>query len=174
MKSLKNTQNILKKAYSKMYMLHRLNKLGCDKKDMIEVLKQHILSLAEQAVPFWGPLITKAESHMIEGILKTGLHIILQDKYISFRNALKKTRLKSLADRRKDIIFRFAKQSERSERFSEWFSRKEINPARRYRPKSDYKEVTCRTSRYSRSTLPVLTKAIAWHPPKVYIAPHIY
>ena len=53
-----------------MYILHRLNKLGCPKSEMIEVLKQQILSMAEQAVPFWGPSITKEESRMIEGILK--------------------------------------------------------------------------------------------------------
>ena len=68
MKTLKNTQNILRKAYSKMYILHRLNKLGCPKSEMIEVLKQQILSMAEQAVPFWGPSITKVESRMMEGI----------------------------------------------------------------------------------------------------------
>ena len=51
MKTIKNTKNILKKCYSRMYMLRRLNSLGCPKSDMIDVLKQQIVSIAEQAVP---------------------------------------------------------------------------------------------------------------------------
>ena len=120
MKTIKNTKNILKKCFSKMYMLHRLQSIGCPRNEMIEILKQQILSHAEQAVPFWGPKITKAESNMLENILKTGLHIILQDQYISFKHALKKTGLKRLASRRKDLIFSFAKRAEKSEVFSKW------------------------------------------------------
>ena len=141
---------------------------------MIEVLKQQILSIAEQAVPYWGPMITRSESHMLEGILKTGLHIILQDEYISFKKALAKTGLKSLAARRKDLIFKFGKKAEKSDKFSKWFTKTEQNQSRRPKPKPLYKEVTCRTSRYSRSSIPVLTKAISWHPPKVYVAPQVY
>ena len=99
---------------------------------MISVLKQQILSVAEQAVLFWGPQITKAESVMIEGILKTGLHIILKDEYHSFKQALLKTGLQSLAQRRKNMIFKFSKQAEKSEKFSEWFSKCEYNADRRY------------------------------------------
>ena len=174
MKTLRNTKNILKKAYLKMYMLHRLNELGCQRKDMIDFLKLHILSIAEQAVPHWGPMITKSESHMIEGILKTALHIILKDEYVSFKHALKITNLKSLASRRKDIIFKFANRAQNSERFREWFKKAEHNPSLRHRQKDRFKEVTCRTTRFSRSSIPVLTKAISWHPPKIYISPEVY
>ena len=62
---------------------------------------------------------------MIEGILKTGLHIIFQDENISFQNALKKSGLKSLANRRKDLIFSYAKKAEKSEIFSNWFQKVE-------------------------------------------------
>ena len=130
--------------------------------------------MAKQAVPFWGPSITKVESRMIEGILKTGLHIILKDDYISFQNALKKTGLKSMAQRRWDMIFRFAKKSEKSDKFSDWFVKSEQSLNKRIKPKSTYKYVTCRTNRYERSSLPVLTKAVSWHPPKTYIAPQVY
>ena len=174
MKTMKNTKHILKKAYSKMYMLHRLNKLGCPKNEMIEVLKQQILCMAEQAVPFWGPSITKVESRMIEGILKTGLHIILKDEYVSFQKALKKTGLKSMAQRRKNMIFKFAKNAERSPKFSSWFVKSDVQVNKRLKPKHTYKPVTCRTNRYEQSSLPVLTKAVSWHPPKMYIAPQVY
>ena len=111
---------------------------------------------------------------MLEGILKTGLHIILQDEYHSFKHALHKTGLKSLSDRRKDLIFSFAKKSEKSEIFSSWFKKQENKCKTRKKPNHIYKPVTCRTNRYARSALPVMTKAVSWHPPKVYIAPEVY
>ena len=158
-----------------MFMLHRLQELSFPKKEMMLVLKQQILSIAEQAVPFWGPRITKTESHMLEGILKTGLHIIFQEEYVSFKSALRKAKIKSLAQRRKDLIFKFAKSAQKSEKFSTWFS--EIQTDRRtqrHRSKNLYKEVTCRTTKFARSSIPVLTKALQWHPPKIYVAAEVY
>ena len=73
---------------------------------------------------------------MLENILKTGLHIILQEKYISFNHALKKMGLKSLASRRKDLIFSFAKRAEKSEVFSKWFEKVQPNQKTRFKNKS--------------------------------------
>ena len=123
---------------------------------------------------FWGPTITKIESRRIEGILKTGLHIILKDQYISFKNALQKTGMKSLSSRRKDMIFKFGKSADKSPKFSQCFQKSTFNIYLRQKPKNLYKQVTCRTNRYQRSALPVLTKAVSCHPPKIYIAPDVY
>ena len=59
-----------------MYILHRLYQIQYHRIEMIEFLKQQILITTEQAVPFLGPLIAELESKMLEGILKTGLHMI--------------------------------------------------------------------------------------------------
>ena len=40
-----------------------------------------MLVMVEQAVPYWGPMITKAESDMLERVLKTGLLTIFQVEY---------------------------------------------------------------------------------------------
>ena len=55
--------------------------LGCPKPELLDVLRQQVLVMVEQAVPYWGPMITKAESDMLERVLKTGLLIIFQDEY---------------------------------------------------------------------------------------------
>lgn len=47
-----------------------------------------------------GPMITKVESNMLERCLKTGLHIIYQDEYICFNNALRLSNMRSLKVRR--------------------------------------------------------------------------
>ena len=159
-----------------MWVLQRLKNLNCPRKELIEVLKQQIFSVVEQAVPYWGPHITKAESQAIERVLKTGLHIILQKDYKSFRHALAITKLQSLSQRRKNLIFRFAKKCEASSKFSKWFSKESMTKLKKTRqkgPKYKYKSIQCRTTKFERSSLPILTKALAWHPPLIYVAPNI-
>ena len=60
---------------------------------------------------YWGPMITKVESNMLERCLKTGLHIIYQDKYLSFSKALRLAGMKSLKARRVDLITSFSKKA---------------------------------------------------------------
>ena len=76
------------KAYKRMWILRRLKILGCSTADLLDVLKQQIISILEQAVPFWGPMLTQSESKTIERVFKAGLHIIFQDQYESFEKCL--------------------------------------------------------------------------------------
>ena len=173
LKTISNTEYICKKAYQRMWVIRRLKSLGCDNNDLLDVLKQQVLSVLEQAVPFWGPLLTKVESVMIERVLKTGLHIVYQSEYKSFTQCLELAKLKSLSQRRKDMIFIFSKKSLKSDKFNDWFKQDNGLCNTRHK-KPAYKPVTCRTLKYERSSLPVMTRAVSWHPPKVYISPNIY
>ena len=67
-------------------VLNSLKGLGCHLQDLIEVLKLRVLSVLEQAVPWWAPMVTKSESSMIERVLKTGLHIIFAENNQNTRN----------------------------------------------------------------------------------------
>ena len=97
---------------------------------------------------------------MLERILKTGLHIIYQKDYISFSNALRLSNRKSLAQRRRDIIVKFSEQAEQSEKYSSWFCKNE-NQTNTRRRKAKYKPVTCRTTRYERTALNVMTQFVS-------------
>ena len=179
MKTIANTQNICNKAYTRMWILRRLKELGCPTEELLDVLRQQILSVVEQAVPYWAPLITKHESQLLERILKTSLHIILQEKYVSFQNALKVTHMRSLSQRRKEIVYKFCKKAEKSEVFSKWFSKYDTETSTRVtrvtrKNALQYKPVTCRTTRYERSPLPTITNILSWHPPKVFISPKMF
>ena len=160
LKTLSNTLNICQKAFGKMWMLRRLKELGCPRLELLDVLKQQILSIVEQAVPHWAPMITQHESQLIERILKTALHIILQEEYISFHQALKLTHMKSLSLRRKEIFYKFCKNAEKSEVFSKWFSKSVITRQTR-RTLPQYNQVSCHTNRYERSSIPAMTKVLS-------------
>ena len=88
MKSISNTMNICKKAYTRMCFFK---------------------------------MITQSESNMLERCLKTGVHLILQDNYLSFGNALNIAKMQSLKNRRIIQMTKFAKQALKSEKHSTWF-----------------------------------------------------
>ena len=175
MRSISNTKNICKKAYTRMWFLRRLSSLGCPQNELIEVLKQQIVSVCEVGVPFWAPMITVSESNMLERCLKTGLHIILQDKYVSFGNALKISKMQSLKNRRAIQMTKFAKQALASEKHSTWFEQSgpKTEMLTRNRNVPILKQVQCRTQKYAHSSIPVLTKILSWHPPMSYTPVHL-
>jgi hypothetical protein len=170
MKTISNTEFICKKAYRRLWILRRLKSLGCPESELVDVLKQQIVSICEGSVAFWGPMITKNESNMLERCLKTGLHIF-QDKYVNFNNALRLANMKSLKLRRFEAITNFSKKALASEKYKNWFSTNTYVDSRtRGKPTARLKPVTCRTQRYKRSSLPLITKLLTWHPPLRYTA----
>ena len=154
-----------------MWLLQRLKALGCPIPELIDVLKQQVVSVCEGSVAFWGPMITKNESNMLERCLKTGLHIIHQEQYVNLNNALRLANMKSLKIRRLEAITKFSKKALSSDKYKNWFSKTDQTCTRlRWRPTAALKPVTCRTQRYERTSLPLMTKLLAWHPPLKYTA----
>ena len=56
----------------------------------------------------WGSAITESEAKSLERIQKCALHIIYKEKYSSYSNALKLSRLPTLSDRRATLSLKFA------------------------------------------------------------------
>ena len=110
MRTISNTEAICKKAFKRMWIIRRLKNLGYPNKELLTVLREQIVSTCEVGVAWWGPMLTKQESNMLERVLKTGLHIFFQDKYVNFRNALYLGNLKSLKERRQIQIVKFCKK----------------------------------------------------------------
>ena len=157
-----------------MWVLRRLKALGCPIPELIDVLKQQVLSICEGSVAFWGPMITKNESNMLERCLKTGLHIIYQDQYVNLSNALKVANMKSLKARRLEAITNFSKKALANDKYRSWFTKTDSTSTRlRWRPTASLNPVTCRTQRYKKSSLPLMTRLLAWHPSLRYTAPDL-
>ena len=71
-----NTQYIIKRAYSRIWILKRLYNLGASQSQMLDVYIKQIRSVLELAVPAWHPSLTLEEKIIIERVQKTALHII--------------------------------------------------------------------------------------------------
>ena len=78
--TISNTETICWKAYKKMWILRRLKFLGCPVEELLVVLKQQIITICEVGVVWWGPMIQIYESNALERVLKSGLHIIYQNR----------------------------------------------------------------------------------------------
>ena len=169
-----------------MWVLRRLKSLGCSTEELLIVLKQQIITICEVGVDWWGPMISISESNSLERVLKAGLHIIYQSKYKSFKRILKFSKLSSLKDRRVLLITRASKKAYESEKFNTWFCDAQSesepdHPEPQVKPNTRQpskpvpctpllKPVTCRTQRYARSSIPLMTKILTWHPPLKYTA----
>ena len=177
LKTISNTEYICQKAYKRMWLIRRLKTLGCPIPELIEVLKQQIVSICEFGAAYWGCMITKQESNMIERCLKTGLHVIFQDQYISFSHCLQLAKMSSLKVRRIAIISKFSKNAQRNPKYKKWFSASE-EPTEAARTRQAgarplLKPVQCRTQRFERSPIPVMTRLLSWHPPLPYTPLHL-
>ena len=172
MKTISNTEYICKCAYRRMWILRRLKSMGCPVPELLDVLQQQVISICEGSVPYWGPMITQAESNMLERCLKTGLHIIYQENYTSFNQVLKLAGIRSLKTRRLELLTRFSKSASKFDKYKSWFCQTEEREGVRTRvkPAPLLKPVPCRTARFERSSIPVTTKLLSWHPPLRHIA----
>ena len=173
LKTISNTEYICTRAYKRMWILRRLKSLGCPIQELLDVLRQQVISICEGSVAYLGPMITRVESNMLERCLKTVLHIIYQDEYLSFNNALHLSQMKSLKVRRLELITKFSKKALLSPKYRDWFCESESQRTgmiTRGKPLPLLKPVTCRTQRYQRSSLPFMTKLLSWHPPLRYTA----
>ena len=153
-----NTDYIVKRCNSKLWLLRRLKKLGANHEDLIDVYFKQIRSVAEFAVLVWNSSLTGDEISNLERLQKTALHIILSDNYISYNSALKTLGLRKLSERRKKICLKFARKASKHEKFSKWFKLNPITKTRVNKP--TFCPVVCKKVRFEKSPISYLTKLL--------------
>ena len=154
-----NTDSVVTRCNKKLWFLRRLKKLGASPDDLIDLYHKHIRSILEYAAPVWHGSLTGEDRLKLERVQKTALHIILGEKYHSYRTALKLTGNKTLFERRRKICLKFAQKSVKSEKFSKWFRENKWETNTR-QEQLKYHEVYCRTDRYKKSPISYLTSLL--------------
>ena len=153
-----NTALMVEKARGQMYNVIRLANMKASEETMIHALNTYIVPLLELSVPVWGPRITKHEINDIEGVIRTALKIIFQDYYKSYRCALNRAGMLSMAARREKIIKKFAIRCFFSDKFHEWFQK--VDPTRPNRSGHLVKQPICRLDRHKNSLINYLVDVI--------------
>jgi hypothetical protein len=96
----------------------------------------------------------------LERVQKTALHIIYGAKYTTYEEILKSSNLSTLADRRENLISKFAIKTFHNPKFRSWFSKIEQKLVNTRSGQHIIKEVPWRTKRFGKSTIPVITNII--------------
>ena len=139
------TESIVKRAYSKLWMLRRLRTLGAKTEQLLDVYIKQVRSILELAVPAWHGALSQADSLDIERVQKCALHIILGDSYFSYKEALAYVNLAMLAVRREKLCLKFAKKAVKNRKHNKWFKPNKASKTRQIQEK--YCSAVARTNR---------------------------
>ena len=153
----RNTDYICGKARKKLWLLRRMKELNLSTVQLFDVYCKEVRSILEMAVPVWHGGLTQKQNKAIEGVQKVAFKIILNHGYKNYTNALNTLNAETLYHRRVTICKKFATKNIRSE-FS-LFEKQAQHPNTRSKPRI-VKEFRCNTARYSKSSLPYLSKLL--------------
>ena len=156
-----HVEDIVSKASRKLYTLCILRKCKTPIEDMVTVYTCYIRPVLEYACPVWHTSLTDAQAEKIEFVQKRALKIILGIKYVGYTEALNVCKLPSLRCRRDALLQGFGKNILNSVRHRNLLPpAKASTCGRRLRDMSGLCNITCKTDRYHKSTIPFLTRSL--------------
>ena len=150
-----NTEMLIKKGYQRMILLHKLYSFKVNTEDLVNIYILYIRSILEQSCVVWSYSITNEEKSDLERVQRVACKIILQDKYLSYDQALRDLNLDSLEVRRKSLCLKFAKRSVKHKKAKELFPLNEDS-----RNRDVYKVQFAKRSRLRDSSIPQLQRAL--------------
>ena len=158
-----NTEQMIKRAYKRLWIVKRLIMNGACRKDLIDVYAKQVRSILEFGVPVWHPNLTERESKDIERVQKSFLHMILGTEYVSYEQALEISQLEKLAIRRTALCYKFALKASKHPKHMNWFVKTDRQGPNTRRDKMEYKQPIHRLVRYQKSPIPYLTNLLNKH-----------
>ena len=168
LKTVSNTKYILKKAYSRLWIIRRLKALGASRRRLIDVLQKQVLSALQLGVAAWESLLSSQERTDLERLLKVSLRIIWGQDYISYKQALSDSKLLNMQQTRDKTVNKFLRKSIKHPKFRKWFCIQDKFQIETRRPRTTFKPVTTRTARYAKSAIPTLTNIANTMPAKTW------
>ena len=123
----RNTENMCKKAYNRMWLLRRLKAQGADTCDLKDIFEKQIRSVLEFGTPVYTAGLTNEDKNNIERVQRTAAHVILGVNYTDYKSALDYLSLDTLEQRRMGICTNFAKKAVKHPKFSSWFVKSSQN-----------------------------------------------
>lgn len=162
LKFSKNTEYIVERGFSRIWMLRRLKNLGASVHQLVDVYIKQVRSVLEFAVPVWHSSLTLSDKVDIERVQRAALQVIYGQHYLSYSSACETAGLLTLNERRQLLCKKFTFKAVKNEKHSKWF--RVNNKVRRTRQtQSPFCPVVSRTTRFDKSPLSYLTKLLNVH-----------
>ena len=155
----KNSQYLVKKAYARMQILHKISEFGAPIEDMLTIYISYVRSILEQSCVIWHSSLTEEDSELLERVQKCALKIILKNSYTTYEEALEKLMLAKLSDRREKLMLKFAKNCTQNKFTSELFPLNKTT-AMKTRHRETYKVMHCNTDRLKDSAVPYMQRLL--------------
>ena len=154
-----NTDMIVKKAYKRIVILHKLYSFNVPDRDLVTIYILYLRSVLEQSCQLWHYSITEEEKADLERVQKVACRVILKERYSSYETALLSLNLQTLSERRDIICFRFAKKCLKMPQTKDMFP---LNPPDfpNVRQPEKFKVQFAHTGRLRDSALPQLQRAL--------------
>ena len=156
----KNTDRIVKESNKRMIFLHKLSRFTKNKQDLKKIYILQIRSKLEQSSVLWHSSLTKKCEDNLERVQKSALKIILGASYVSYDNALKILKLKSLKERREDLCLRFAKKCLEVPKLKKMFPRSQQKHAMGKRSTESFQVKRGLTERMRKSAIPHMQRLL--------------
>ena len=82
-KPVKNTDDIIKRAHAKLWILRRLKVMGAKTNTLRLIYFRHVRSILEFGAPAWNGALTVKQAFRIERVHKVAVHI-MYGKFTSY------------------------------------------------------------------------------------------
>ena len=153
-----NTSHIVKKAYKRMTILHKLYEFAVPLEDLIDIFILYIRSVLESSAAVWHSSLTEGQVLEIERVQKVALRIILKDEYINYDTALQACNLLTLHERREDLCATFAKKCTKNPKTADMFPLNDHAYETRHPEK--YLVTHANTNRLAKSSIPYMQRLL--------------
>ena len=155
----KNSEMLIKKAYERMQILHKLAPFNVKRQDLKELYFLYVRSILEYNCQVWHYSLTEEETLNIERVQKVACRIILKSEYENYSHALKILQLDTLESRRSVLCLKFAKNALKHPKASDMFP---VNNPHGYETRNAEKfhVQPAKTSRLKNSAIPQMQRAL--------------
>ena len=155
-----NTDQIVKRAMSRIWILRRMKQLGVGERTLADVWAKEGRSLLELAVPAWHSSLTSKQSAAIERCQRVAVATISGTGWREYDATLGRLGLTRLDARREKLCRAFATRTVARSRHQDLFPRREGHSHNTRRAGAAFQEIACRTRRRYRSARPYLIRLL--------------
>jgi hypothetical protein len=146
-----NTESLVKRANSRMRLLHKLVDFSVPEEDLVTIYILYIRSLLEQSCQVWHSGLTLENITDLERVKKTACKVILQENLLN---------MESLYDRRQKLCLKFAQKCTKTRQVRDIFP---LNPSGynlETRSRERYHVTMATTGRLKDSAVPFMQRLL--------------
>ena len=141
---------MVKNVNARMTIIRNMKAFGATKEELVHMWIVMCRSKLEQACVVWHSSLTKENSEDLERIQKSFAKLVLQEKYITYEEALN---LNSLAERRRQLSLKFAASGQEHGTLSDLIFKNRKHHEMNMRKSEIYKVNFANTERYRKSSI---------------------